>query len=96
MNRIYKDDRTIRYVKDAREIQKYLPNDEILMSVKMNDDGSRKFLYEKSGWYNVEVSHKTKGIYEGDICPMCESGEMIDMAGCMTCNNCMAQLKCGI
>ena len=95
MNRIYRNDKTIRYVKDVRDIQKYLP-EETLLSVKLLSNGSRKFLYEDSGWYFVEKTTKEKGIYEGDICPMCESGEMVDMAGCMTCSNCMAQLKCGM
>lgn len=96
MNRIYKDDVTVRYVKDARDIVKYLPQDETLLSVKMLSNGGRKFLYEDSGWYHVETVYKEKGIYGGDICPICESGEMVDMAGCMTCNSCMAQLKCGL
>ena len=96
MERIYKDNRTIKYVSDVRDIQKYLPNDETLLSVKMISDKHRKMLYSESGWYHIEKSNKVKGIYEGNICPMCESGEMIDMAGCMTCNNCMAQLKCGL
>ena len=96
MERIHKEDKTIKYVKDVRDIQKYLPQDEVLLSVKMVDNHNRKFLYKDTGWYYVSHTTKTKGIYEGNICPMCESGEMIDMGGCMTCNNCMAQLKCGL
>lgn len=96
MNRIYKDDKTIKYVKDVRDIQKYLPQDEVLLSVKVNDNGSRKFLYEDTGWYHVVKTIKTKGIYSGDICPMCESGEMVDMNGCAVCNTCGISMKCGL
>jgi len=95
MNRIYKDDRTVRYVNDVKDIQKYLPQDKTLLSVRMIDKDTRKFLYEDDGWYHVEKTQRVKGIYEGNICPMCESGEMVNMGGCMTCNNCMVQLKCG-
>jgi len=96
MNRIYKDDRTIKYVSDVRDIQKYLPDDEVLLSVKMNNDGSRKMLYDKSGWYHINKSTKVKGIYSGNICPNCESGEMVDMNGCAVCNCCNISMKCGL
>jgi ribonucleoside-diphosphate reductase alpha chain len=32
----------------------------------------------------------------GDTCPVCRKGEVIDAGGCTTCNNCGAQLKCGL
>lgn len=32
----------------------------------------------------------------GETCPLCRQGEMIDAGGCNTCNNCGAQLKCGL
>jgi len=32
----------------------------------------------------------------GDICQICEAGELVDFGGCFTCNNCSAQLKCGL
>jgi len=96
MQRIFKDDRTIKYVSDVRDIQKYLPQDEMLLSVKMLENDSRKMLYEKSGWYHIEKCSKVKGIYNGNICPVCESGEMVDMGGCQTCNSCGSQLKCGL
>lgn len=32
----------------------------------------------------------------GDTCPICRKGEVIDAGGCTTCNNCGAQLKCGL
>ena len=95
MERIYKNDKTIKYVEDAKDIQKFLP-DETVLSVRIIDKDSRKLLYKDSGWYYVEKTCREKGIYEGNICPMCEGGEMVDMGGCMTCNNCMAQLKCGL
>ncbi|QVK21797.1 vitamin B12-dependent ribonucleotide reductase [Mycoplasmatota bacterium] len=32
----------------------------------------------------------------GDICPICNEGTIMDIGGCNTCNNCNAQLKCGL
>ncbi len=32
----------------------------------------------------------------GDICPICNEGEVIDAGGCHTCSNCGAQLRCGL
>lgn len=32
----------------------------------------------------------------GDTCPVCRIGEVVDAGGCATCNNCNAQLKCGL
>ena len=32
----------------------------------------------------------------GDICPICLEGTVLEAAGCATCNNCNAQLKCGL
>jgi len=96
LNRIYKNDRTVRYVENVKDIHNYLPKDDILMSVKILDNKDRKLLYKNSGWYFVEHTTKEKGVYEGNICPLCESGEMVNMGGCMTCNNCNSQLKCGL
>ncbi len=32
----------------------------------------------------------------GDTCPICRKGTVIDAGGCNTCDNCNAQLKCGL
>jgi ribonucleoside-diphosphate reductase alpha chain len=32
----------------------------------------------------------------GDTCPLCRKGEVVDRGGCATCNNCDAQLRCGL
>lgn len=32
----------------------------------------------------------------GDTCPVCRKGEVIDIGGCNTCNNCNVQLRCGL
>lgn len=38
----------------------------------------------------------TVGTEVGDTCPICRKGEVVDAGGCATCNNCNAQLKCGL
>jgi ribonucleoside-diphosphate reductase alpha chain len=40
---------------------------------------------------NVKIGNEV-----GDTCPICRKGEVIDAGGCTTCNNCGAQLKCGL
>lgn len=32
----------------------------------------------------------------GDVCPVCRKGKIEYIGGCNTCNNCNAQLKCGL
>jgi len=39
---------------------------------------------------------KNIGSKIGDLCPICNEGEVIDSGGCNTCSNCGAQLKCGL
>lgn len=36
------------------------------------------------------------GAEVGDVCPICKEGTMVDAGGCVTCNNCNVQLKCGL
>ncbi len=36
------------------------------------------------------------GVEIGDICPICNEGTVMEVGGCNTCNNCNAQLKCGL
>lgn len=38
----------------------------------------------------------TFGSEVGDICPVCRKGNVKDIGGCNTCDNCNAQLKCGL
>jgi len=96
MVRLHKGDKTLSYGETEKDIVKYLPNGETIMSVKMLDNGGRKILYETSGWYYIEPTDKKKGVYAGDICQICNKGELVDYGGCATCNNCNAQLKCGL
>ncbi|PAE24034.1 vitamin B12-dependent ribonucleotide reductase [Bacillus sp. 7894-2] len=36
------------------------------------------------------------GTEEGNTCPICRQGNVIERGGCMECDNCGAQLKCGL
>lgn len=36
------------------------------------------------------------GVEEGDTCPICLIGIVVEHGGCNTCDNCKAQLKCGL
>jgi|14_taG_2_1085336.scaffolds.fasta_scaffold13349_4 hypothetical protein len=95
MIRIYKDNKTIKYVDDNKDIVAYTPKNDTILSVKFTTNG-RKILYKDGGWYFIEKTNKKKGVYAGDICQVCVAGECVDFGGCATCNNCGSQLKCGL
>jgi ribonucleoside-diphosphate reductase alpha chain len=44
----------------------------------------------------IRSTDVTYGNEVGETCPVCRKGEIIDAGGCNTCNNCGAQLKCGL
>ena len=95
MIRLYQDNKTIKYVDNEKELVKFLPSNDTVLSVKLTTKG-RKLLYQNGGWYFIEKTDKKKGVYAGDICQVCSAGECVDYGGCATCNNCGAQLKCGL
>ena len=39
---------------------------------------------------------KVYGVEAGNTCPICRIGTVIESGGCNTCDNCSAQLKCGL
>ena len=94
MQRISHNDKTIKYVKDPRDVVKYLP-DTMIKDISINGK-VRVFDYGSKGLYTVEITDKQVGIKSGDICQICMAGELSDYGGCATCNNCGSQLKCGL
>lgn len=44
----------------------------------------------------IPVVEKNIGNEIGNTCPVCELGQLIDAGGCVTCNNCNVQVKCGL
>ncbi|MDE1549602.1 vitamin B12-dependent ribonucleotide reductase [Jeotgalibaca caeni] len=59
---------------------------------KVNKD--KTFLVETIA--DLESTDVTIGNEIGDTCPICRIGTVEDLGGCNTCNNCAAQLKCGL
>ena len=59
---------------------------------KVNKD--KTFLVESI--VDLESTDVTIGNEIGDRCPICRIGTVEDLGGCNTCNNCAAQLKCGL
>jgi len=94
MQRVSKNNKTIKYVKNPKDLPKYLPNTSV-HDVSLNGK-TRTIDYGKSGLYTIELVDKKVGGNVGDICQICEAGELVDFGGCFTCNNCSAQLKCGL
>lgn len=95
MYEISKDNKTIKFVKDNKEIAKHLPLNDTVMSVKFIDNG-RKMLYKDNGWYFIREVDREFGDGIGDVCPICNQGIVEDMGGCHTCMNCSTMLKCGL
>lgn len=54
-------------------------------------DGSTKEQKESKN-----VDEEVIGVEAGNTCPICTQGTVIVSGGCSTCNNCGAQLKCGL
>ena len=44
----------------------------------------------------LRSTNVTIGSEVGDTCPVCRKGEVKEHGGCNTCDNCGAQLKCGL
>jgi ribonucleoside-diphosphate reductase alpha chain len=45
---------------------------------------------------NKPQEERKVGTDIGDICPICQIGTVIESGGCHTCDNCQAQLRCGL
>jgi hypothetical protein len=95
MQKISRQGEPALFVENVKDLKDFLPQGDTVLSVKFIE-GGRKILYKDSGWYIIEESDKTKGIYAGNICTVCEMGEIVDSGGCATCSRCGAQLKCGL
>lgn len=95
LRKISKNGKTIKYVKDKKETPNYLPAgapDE----VRYEPETEATIMVYDSGEFRLENVDKKFGNHAGDVCPVCQAGEMSEFGGCATCNNCGAQLKCGL
>jgi hypothetical protein len=60
------------------------------------DGKTRVFDYGNKGKYKIELSDRKIGTSSGNVCSICMAGELTDYGGCSTCNNCGAQIRCGL
>ena len=93
MQKITKNGEPALFVENAKDVIKFLPQEELL-GFELTDTG--RIMKYASGEYLIEKSNKTKGVYVGDVCIICGMGEVVDAGGCATCSRCQAQLKCGL
>ncbi|MCK2000190.1 vitamin B12-dependent ribonucleotide reductase [[Brevibacterium] frigoritolerans] len=68
-------------------------DDSELLTTDENTFDSDTPLYDTTISY---VDEAKEGSNIGDICPNCHVGEVRDIGGCNTCDNCGIQLKCGL
>lgn len=85
------------YVDKSRDAQ--------VLSLTADDNSNKQSdapAKEKSKVYLVDTIQPLKetgvtiGNEIGDTCPVCQKGTVIDRGGCAECDNCSAQLRCGL
>lgn len=89
------NEKIVGYVSSSKDIKNFLPigtPDKFEMLGVGND---RKITYDEN-IYTILKSNKKIGVDIGDICPICNLGEVFDFGGCHSCKVCSAQLKCGL
>lgn len=82
------------YVDGSRDAQ--------VLSLTADENTSKPEIDEPKKVYLVNTVTELKstnvkiGNEIGDTCPICRIGKVVDAGGCNTCDNCNAQLKCGL
>lgn len=87
------NNKVIGYIDDSREVSKYLPDNETLISFKTY--GKKRSLLYPSGRFIIEPTDKVKGTGIGNICSICSIGTLQNQGGCAVCDCCQAAIKCG-
>ena len=95
MQKISVNGKTKAFESDVRQIAKHLVEDASVIDIKV-DNGKRTMTYDNGDVLTIEPVDKVIGTKAGDICQICKSGELKDYGGCASCENCGAQLKCGL
>ena len=95
MNRVSINGKTVAYEEDAKSIGKYMIKDASIVDVRITDE-SRIMAFSNGDTLMIEAIDKEVGTQAGDICQICKAGELKDYGGCASCENCGAQLKCGL
>ncbi|WP_141604182.1 vitamin B12-dependent ribonucleotide reductase [Terrilactibacillus laevilacticus] len=67
---------------------------ELDLTFDEHDDKPKVYLVDTIT--ELESTNVTIGSEVGNTCPVCRQGEVRDIGGCNTCDNCGAQLKCGL
>lgn len=69
-------------------------NDVEETNIETDDNTGKTFLVNTIA--ELKNTDVTYGSEVGDTCPICRKGRVIEAGGCNTCDNCNAQLKCGL
>ncbi|ATZ16512.1 ribonucleoside-diphosphate reductase class II [Entomoplasma freundtii] len=81
------------YVDGSRDTQ-------VLSLEKEENLFGEEFIAQGTGLTKPETFQDDKtthfGYGSGDACALCQLGTLIESAGCVTCNNCNVQVKCGL
>ena len=96
MEKVLLNGSVIAYEKDRRKLNKHMI-DEVMTDIVVTDGGKRREMTFANGdILTIETIYKEYGTKGGDICSLCKQGELKEYGGCATCENCGAQLKCGL
>lgn len=82
------------FVEEAKKIMQFMPRS--IITKFINKPEGREFYFESGEVMLVTTSNKKIGTHIGDVCAICNIGEVVDAGGCATCSRCGAQLKCGL
>lgn len=84
------------YVDGSRDTQVLSLAAEDNKSFDEDIDINKEELTEEEPQIDTMTDKKRVGTEVGDTCPVCRNGHVIDSGGCNTCDNCGAQLTCGL
>lgn len=77
--------------KDKKNIEKQLVIKDVSIIEDKNEADSKYIPKFRTLKQDREI-----GIKIGNLCQICKEGTIVEMGGCSTCNNCNAQIKCGL
>lgn len=84
------------YVDGSRDAQVLTLKAEENDSTDIDEESEQQPVVIVNTIQDVRATDVTIGSEIGNTCPVCRKGQVKEIGGCNTCDNCNAQLKCGL
>lgn len=91
---VYVDGSRDSQVLTLKAEENLMDSDVISDEIEVKENSGKTFVVDEV--LDLEVTDVNIGNEIGDTCPICRIGTVEDLGGCNTCDNCGAQLKCGL